>query len=92
MYAETLSADHELVGIARVRLGGALLPQGRYAEAEAESRAGYEILIKQKDPKVAWLVKARQNLVDEYVALKQPELAAKFRAELAAAQSVRSNL
>ncbi len=92
MYGETLSADHELVGIARVRLGGALLPQGRYAEAEAESRAGYEILIKQKDPKLSWLVRARQDLVEEYVALKQPELAAKFRAELAAAQSVRSNL
>jgi len=92
MYAATLSADHELVGIARVRLGGALLPQKRYAEAEVESRSGYDILIKKIDPKADWLVKARQDLVEEYVALKQPEQAAKFRTELADAGGARPNL
>jgi len=92
MYAVTLSPDHELVGIARVRLGDALLPQKRYAEAEAESRAGYDILIKKMDSKGEWLVKARQDLVEEYVAMKQPEQAAKFRTELAAAGSTHSSL
>ena len=92
MYAVTLTPDHELVGIARIRLGGALLPQKRYAEAEVETRAGYDILIKQIDSKGDWLVKARQNLVEEYVALKQPEQAAKFRAELAATGNAHSNL
>jgi eukaryotic-like serine/threonine-protein kinase len=92
MYAVTLTPDHELVGIARIRLGGALLPQKRYAEAEVESRAGYDILIKQIDPKGDWLVKARQDLVEEYVALKQPEQAAKFRAELATTGNAHSNL
>jgi len=92
MYAVTLTPDHELVGIARIRLGGALLPQKRYAEAEVETRAGYDILIKQIDPKGDWLVKARQNLVEEYVALKQPEQAAKFRTELAATGNPHSNL
>ncbi|MGA8150305.1 MAG: serine/threonine-protein kinase [Terriglobales bacterium] len=91
MYAVTLSADHELVGIARIRLGNAILPQRRYAEAEAESRAGYDILIKHMDPNASWLVKAREDLVEEYVALKEPEQAAKFRTEMASAGSVASN-
>ena len=92
MYAQTLSPDHQLVGIARVRLGNALVPQKRYAEAEAESRAGYDILIKQIDPTSSWVVKARQDLVQEYMALKQPEQAAKFRAESAPAAKAGSNL
>jgi len=92
MYAQTLSPDHQLVGIARVRLGNALLPQKRYAEAEAESRAGYDILIKQIDPTSSWVVKARQDLVQEYLALKQPEQAAKFRAEPTTAAKAGSNL
>jgi eukaryotic-like serine/threonine-protein kinase len=79
MYAETLPAGHKLIGIGHVRLGAALLPQKRYAEAEAESRAGYDILIKQMDPKATWLVQARQDLAEEYVALKRPDEAAKFR-------------
>src|SRR5207245_11460641 len=47
MYAQTLPAEHQLVGIARVRLGRAILRQRRYSEAENESRAGYELLMKQ---------------------------------------------
>jgi eukaryotic-like serine/threonine-protein kinase len=83
IYAGTLSADHQLVGIAHVRLGGALLPQKRYAEAEAESRVGYNVLMKSTDGKGNWVVIARQDLVAEYVALGQPGEAAKFRSELA---------
>jgi len=62
------------------------------AEAEAETRAGYEILVKQMDPKVTWLVNARKDLAEEYDALKQPEQAARFRAEAAALDSKGSNI
>jgi hypothetical protein len=33
---------------------------------------------------VSWLVNARKDLLEEYEGLKQPEQAAKFRAEIAA--------
>jgi hypothetical protein len=35
---------------------------------------------------VSWLVKALKDLVEEYGASKHPEQAARFRAELAAAE------
>jgi eukaryotic-like serine/threonine-protein kinase len=85
MYTETLSADNINTGIARIKLGQSILRQGRFAEAEPESRAGYEILKNKMDPKVSWLVNARKNLIEEYDALHKPEEAAKFRAEQAAA-------
>ena len=84
IFIESQSATHINTGIARIKLGRSLLRQNRYAEAEAESLTGYEILIKQMDPKVAWLVNARKDLAEEYDALKQPAKAAKFRAEAAA--------
>jgi eukaryotic-like serine/threonine-protein kinase len=82
IYVETLSADHVNTGIARIKLGRTLLRQHRYAEAETESRAGYDILIKKMDPKVSWIVNSRKDLIEEYDALHRPEDAAKFRAEL----------
>jgi eukaryotic-like serine/threonine-protein kinase len=85
MYTETLSADNINTGIARIKLGQSILRQGRFAEAEPESRAGYEILKNKMDPKVSWLVNARKNLIEEYDALHKPDEAAKFRAEQAAA-------
>ena len=87
LFTETQSADHINTGIARTKLGRTLLHERRYAEAEAESRAGYDILIKQMDSKASWLVKARQDLGDEYGALNQPEKAAQFQLEVADAQS-----
>jgi serine/threonine protein kinase len=87
IFTESQSANHINTGIARIKLGRALLRQNRYAEAESETRAGYEILIKQMDPKVSWLVNARKDLAEEYDALKQPGQVAKFRAEAAALDS-----
>ncbi len=84
IYVEALSATDINTGIARIKLGRTLLRQHRYSEAETESRAGYDILIKQMDPKVSWLVNARKDLVEEYDALKQ---AAKFQAEIAATEA-----
>jgi len=87
IYIESQSATHINTGIARIKLGRALLRQQRYAEAVVETRAGYDILVPQMDPKVSWLMNARKDLVEEYDALKQPEQAAKFRAEITTTQA-----
>jgi eukaryotic-like serine/threonine-protein kinase len=84
IYIESQSPTHINTGIARIKLGRTLLRQHRYTEAEAESHAGYDILITRMDPKVSWLMNARKDLAEEYEGLKQPEQAAKFRAEIAA--------
>jgi serine/threonine-protein kinase len=84
IYSQTLAPDHQNVGIAHVRLGRAFLHDRRHAEAEAESRTGYEILAKQANPPATWLQNARADLAEEYDALRQPEKAVKYRAELAA--------
>ena len=82
-YTEALSPNHPNTGIARIKLGRSLLRQQRYAEAEVESRAGYEILIKQTNPTISWLQNARQDLAEEYTALGRPADTAKFKAEFA---------
>ncbi|HUI41948.1 MAG TPA: serine/threonine-protein kinase [Terriglobia bacterium] len=84
-YARTLPAGHVNVAIARIRLGNVLLGEHKYAEAETESRAGYDILVKQASPSVSWLQIARADLVSDYEALHQPEQAARFRAQSTAA-------
>src|SRR5271167_4119495 len=84
IYIESQSATHINTGIARIKLGRTLLRQHRFAEAESETHAGYDILVSQMDPKVSWLKNARKDLVEEYDGMKQPEQAAKFRAEIAA--------
>jgi serine/threonine protein kinase/tetratricopeptide (TPR) repeat protein len=87
VFTETLPADHLNIAIARIKLGRALVRQLRYAEAEGEIVAGYSILTKQANPSVIYLQTARQELVNVYDALNQPEKARKFRAELAANDS-----
>ena len=82
-YTEELSPNHPNTGIARIKLGRSLLRQQRYSDAEVESRAGYEILIKQTSPSINWLQNARQDLAEEYTALNRPADTAKFKAELA---------
>jgi len=84
-YTHVLAPDHLNVGIAHVRLGNTLVNERRYAEAEVETRVGYEILVKKTSSSVVWLKTARQDLATEYEALKQPDKAARFRAELAEA-------
>jgi serine/threonine-protein kinase len=79
-----LPADNLNVGITRIKLGDALTGEKRYQDAEGELLAGYGILTKQTSSQVSWLKAAREDLVTVYDALKQPDKAAKFRAELAA--------
>jgi serine/threonine-protein kinase len=82
-YSETLPADNVNIGIAHIKLGRTLLRQNRFADAEPETRAGYEILIKQSSPSTSFTRAARKDLAAEYEALNQPQKAARFRAELA---------
>jgi len=82
-FSETQSREHLNTGIARIKLGRALLRQGRIAEAEIESKAGYDIVAKQTAPTVSWLKTAREDLVAAYEALHRPEDAAHYRAEAA---------
>jgi eukaryotic-like serine/threonine-protein kinase len=84
-YAETLPPDHLYIGIAHLKLGRTLLRARRYPEAQQESLAGYQIVAKQSDPPANWLNNGRQDLAEEYDALRQPAQAQKYRAELAAA-------
>ena len=83
-YADTLPAGHQLVGIARVRLGRQLVRQRRFAEAEREILEGYGILMKQSTPPARWVQMAREDLAEAYAAMNQPERAEPFRAALAA--------
>jgi len=85
-----LPADHMLVGIARVRLGRALLAQKRYADTVTESLAGYEILTKGKTGPL-WVTRAREDLVAAYGGLGKPEAAARFEAELKAAAATNAS-
>ena len=82
-YTETLPPDNVNTGIAHIKLGRTLLRQNRYKDAEHETRAGYEILIKQSSPSTSFTHAARKDLAAEYDALNQPQQAARFRAELA---------
>jgi len=82
-YTSTLPPGHLNVGVGRIRLGRALLREKRYAEALTASQSGYEILLKQTAVPGSYLQIARTDLAEECDALKQPEQAAKFRAQLA---------
>ena len=82
LYADSLPEGHLNIAIAHVKLGGVLFRDKRYSEAEAESRAGYELLMKQSTPPALWVQTARNDLLSEYDAMDQSEKAAKVRSEL----------
>lgn len=81
---EKLPPGHNSTAIAEVRLGHALVLQRKFTEAETHLRAGYEVLLKQPVANASRLHTTRSDFVTTYEALRQPELASKFRAELAA--------
>jgi serine/threonine protein kinase len=86
-FTEALSPDNVNTAIARLKLGRTLLHQNRYQEAEVETSASYVILTKQTSPATSFVRAARKDLAAEYDGLRQPEKAAKYRAELAAAEN-----
>jgi serine/threonine-protein kinase len=81
-FTETLAADNVNTGTARIKLGRTLLREAKYQEATVETLAGYDILIKQTSPSTSYIRAARKDLVADYEALKEPEKAEKFRAQL----------
>ena len=68
--------------VAHVKLGRALLRQGRFAEAEPESLFGYNGLVKQVGPNDRFLKVARTDLAAIYDGLHNAAKAARFRSEL----------
>ena len=88
-YADTLPNDHQLVGIAHIRLGHQIVRQKRYGDGASESQAGYDILTKQPTAPARWLQMAREDLADVYEALGQPDRAQPFRDALAKATTTR---
>ncbi|HUQ82288.1 MAG TPA: serine/threonine-protein kinase [Gemmatimonadaceae bacterium] len=80
-YEGLLPPDHQLFGIARVRLGRALRLQGRFADGERESMAGFGILMKQATPSPTWVQWARADLALDYDSLGRAAEAVKIRAD-----------
>jgi serine/threonine-protein kinase len=83
-FTEALGPDNVNTGIARLRLGRTLLRERRPQDAQPETLAGYQILVKQTSNANSFMHSARKDLAAEYEALKQPEAAARYRAELEA--------
>jgi serine/threonine-protein kinase len=91
MYAQTLPPDHLNVAITRIKLGRALLREHHFQQAEAESRAGYDILSKQANPSVTWLQQARQDLSAIYKELGEPDKAKTFLPDQVASTTATPN-
>ncbi|MGC2639675.1 MAG: serine/threonine-protein kinase [Acidobacteriaceae bacterium] len=68
--------------VAHLKLGRALLKEGRYGEAEPHTLGAYKYLVAHVNPANSYLANARKDLAAIYDALHQPQTAARFRAEL----------
>lgn len=87
---DAYSANSLNDAVAHLKLGRALLREGRYAQAEPESLFGYNYLVANVAPNDRFLVMARKDLASIYDGLYDTEKATRYRAELAAAaQSAR---
>jgi serine/threonine protein kinase/Tfp pilus assembly protein PilF len=68
--------------VAHLKLGRALLREGRYADAEPEALFGYNYLAKHVTPGDHFLLFARKDLAAIYDGLHNADQAAHFRSEL----------
>jgi serine/threonine-protein kinase len=82
-FTSALSAEHLSTGIARIKLGRIVIKQRKWVAGAVESRAGYEILVRQKSQQQVWLRMAREDLGAAYAAIGDSVGAARFIAELA---------
>jgi eukaryotic-like serine/threonine-protein kinase len=82
-FTEALGPDNVNTGIARLKLGRTLLREGHIKDAQPETLAGYQILVKQTSQSTSFMHSARKDLTAEYEALNQTTEAARYRAELA---------
>jgi serine/threonine-protein kinase len=74
--------------VAHLKLGRALMREGRFAEAEPESLLGYNYLNKNVARTDRFLTFARKDLALIYDGLRQPDKAAHFRSELGATAQI----
>jgi tetratricopeptide (TPR) repeat protein len=74
-----ISADHLDVGASRIKLGRVLFHERQYQQAETEALAGFEIIMKQKNPNARWIRDACQLLIDIYDVRKDVAKVVKFR-------------
>jgi serine/threonine protein kinase/tetratricopeptide (TPR) repeat protein len=86
-FIQALGTENVNTGIAQIKLGRVLLRERRFDEAEQRTHAGYDNLSRQTNPGTSFLQAARTDLTAEYDALGQPQLAQRYRIELAANQS-----
>lgn len=85
-FSASQGPEHVNTGIAHVKLGRALLRQRRFAEALAETHAGYHILSPRTEPNTSFLRAARMDLAEAHDALGRPAEAARYRQEQARAE------
>jgi serine/threonine-protein kinase len=83
-FIKALGTDNVNTGIAHIKLGRVLLREKHFNDAEQQTRAGYDNLSRQTNPGTSFLQAARTDLSAEYEALGQPQLARRYRIELAA--------
>lgn len=74
-----LPPGHVRIGEARCALGHVLLGEGRYAEAETESAAGYDSVSAHGARQPTTARQARKDLVDELTALGKPAEVERYR-------------
>jgi eukaryotic-like serine/threonine-protein kinase len=90
LFLEALPPGHTNIGIAQIQLGHTLFLEQRFKDAEGPLLAGYDILIKEPGPQAARLAVGRKDLIAVYDAMKQPDKAAKFKADQPVLASVPS--
>jgi eukaryotic-like serine/threonine-protein kinase len=79
---DTYSANTLNDAVAHLKLGRALLREGRLTEAEKESLFGYDYLVKRVAPGDRFLTVARKDLASIYDGLHDASKAARYRSEL----------
>jgi len=77
-FIEGQGAEHLNTAIAHVKLGRALLRQGRFREAADESRAGYDLLMARDQAPEGFVKAARKDLAEAYDRLGDREAAVRF--------------
>jgi len=84
---KTQSPDSLNIAQARIRLGRTLIHEKKYQESIDFTLPGYNSLVKQANPQMDFVQGALLDLALAYEALHQPELARKYRDELAKTQA-----
>ncbi len=79
IFVARVGPDHASTAIAHIKLGRALLRQGRYRETLHETLQGYDVLARQADPSISYLRAARSDLAEAYAAMGDAANAARYR-------------